>query len=163
VRSWVVGAAVIEGPEGLLLVRNRRRGGRYDWTPPGGVIEVAEGEDLLDGLVREVREETGLTVTEWDGPIYRITAEAPGLGWTLQVECFRAVCFTGELSIDDPDGIVVDARYVTVPECGGHLEGNHLWVTEPLLAWLGEPWAGSRSFAYHVAGDDVATAVVTRL
>jgi ADP-ribose pyrophosphatase YjhB (NUDIX family) len=161
-RAWVVGAAVIEGPGGVLLVRNRRRGGRHDWTPPGGVIEVDDGEGILDGLAREVWEETGLSVTEWEGPIYDIVAEAPGLGWSLRVECYRAVVFEGELAIADPDGIVVDARYVTMDQCGGHLEGNHRWVTEPLLEWLGGPWAGIRSFSYHVAGDDVATAVVTR-
>jgi 8-oxo-dGTP diphosphatase len=162
-RAWVVGAAVIEGPQGLLLVRNRRRGGRHDWTTPGGVIEVDDGEALIDGLAREVREETGLTVTEWAGPIYRVAAEAPGLGWSLEVECHRAVRFEGELAIDDPDGIVVDACYVAAHDCGGHLETTHPWVSEPLLAWIEAPWDGSRSFSYHVAGDDVASVVVTRL
>ena len=38
-----------------------RRNGSSDWTPPGGVIEVADGESVLDGLTREVAEETGLT------------------------------------------------------------------------------------------------------
>jgi 8-oxo-dGTP diphosphatase len=162
-RAWVVGAAVIEGPEGLLLVRNRRRGGLHDWTTPGGVIEVADGEALLEGLAREVREETGLTVTEWDGPIYDIEVEAPILGWTLRVECHRALAFEGVLAVDDPDGIVVDARYVAPDDCHGHLEGNHPWVTEPLLEWLGGGWEGARSFAYQVTGEDVASAVVTRL
>jgi 8-oxo-dGTP pyrophosphatase MutT (NUDIX family) len=162
-RSWVVGGAVIEGPGGVLLVQNRRRGGRHDWTPPGGVIETAEGEDLLAGLAREVLEETGITVTEWDGPIYRIRADAPDLGWTLDVECYRAVHYQGDLSPDDPDGIVVDARYVPHDDCGVHLAGNHPWVAEPLLEWLAGRWAGSRSFAYHVAGDDMAGLVVTRL
>jgi 8-oxo-dGTP diphosphatase len=162
-RAWVVGGAVIESPEGVLLVRNRRRGGRHDWTPPGGVIEVDEGEALIDGLAREVREETGLIVTEWDGPIYEIAAEAPELGWTLRVECFRAVRFSGELAVDDPDGIVVDARYVAPHDCVGHLAGNHPWVVEPLLEWLAGPWQGRRSFSYHVTGDDPAGLVVTRL
>jgi 8-oxo-dGTP diphosphatase len=162
-RAWVVGGAVIEGPDGVLLVRNRRRGGRHDWTPPGGVIEVDDGEALIEGLAREVREETGLTVSEWEGPIYRIAVDAPDLGWSLRVECYRALRVDGHLAIADPDGIVVDARYVSADQCGGHLEDNHRWVAEPLLEWLGGPWAGSRSFCYHVAGDDAATAVVTRL
>ena len=35
---------------------------------------------MLDGLAREVAEETGLVVTGWDGPLYEIEAEAPGPG-----------------------------------------------------------------------------------
>jgi len=163
-RSWVVGGAVIETAEGgVLLVKNRRRSGVHDWSPPGGVIEVDDGEALLDGLTREVREETGLLVTEWEGPIYEIETAAPGLGWTLRVEVFRAVTVTGSLLIDDPDEIVVDARYVQRDECAGHLEGNHPWVVEPLLEWLADPWTGSRAYGYQVDGDDPTALVISRL
>ena len=58
-RAWLVGGAIVEGPDGLLLVRNRRRNGALDWSPPGGVIDA--GESVLEGLTREVEEETGLT------------------------------------------------------------------------------------------------------
>ena len=57
-RDWVVGAGLLLREESLLLVHNRRRSGREDWTPPGGVIE--EGEPMLVGLTREVQEETGI-------------------------------------------------------------------------------------------------------
>jgi 8-oxo-dGTP diphosphatase len=160
-REWLVAGAVIEGPAGVLLVQNRRRNGRQDWTPPGGVIDG--GETLLEGLAREVTEETGLTVSQWEGPIYEIVAEAPGLGWTLRVEVFRAVEFAGVLRVDDPDGIVVDARYVAVDECRIHLDGNHPWVVEPLTAWLAQRWEGSRSFAYRIEGTEAAAMVVTRV
>ena len=60
VRSWVVGGALIRHGDGLVMVANRRRDGSIDWTPPGGVIDA--GEALLEGLAREVREETGLEV-----------------------------------------------------------------------------------------------------
>ena len=66
-RDWLVGGAVIEGPSGLLLVQNRRRDGSFDWSPPGGVIDA--GETVLEGIGREVVEETGLVVTEWAGKL----------------------------------------------------------------------------------------------
>ena len=158
--EWTVGGAVIEGPEGVLLVKNLRRNGRHDWSPPGGVID--EGETLIEGLRREVAEETGLVVTEWEGPIYEIAASAPGLGWTLRVEAYRAVSFSGELALADPDGIVVDAAYVAIDDCHVHLTGNHPWVVEPLCEWLAERWPGCRSYGYLVEGSELADLVVTR-
>ena len=43
-----------------LLVANRRRDGRVEWTPPGGVVD--RGEVSEEALSREVLEETGLIV-----------------------------------------------------------------------------------------------------
>ncbi len=160
-RAWLVGGAIVEGPDGLLLVRNRRRNGALDWSPPGGVIDA--GESVIEGLTREVAEETGLTVARWTGPIYEIQADAPDLGWTLRVEVHVATQVSGELALEDPDGIVVDARYVAADACLDHLTDAHPWVREPLADWLDERWAGSRSFAYHIAGADLASLTVTRL
>ena len=159
-RDWLVAGAVIEGPEGLLLVENRRRNGSSDWSPPGGVID--EGEAVLAGLAREVLEETGLVVTAWSEPIYEIEVLAPDLGWRLRVEAFQAVEWSGEVVIDDPDGIVVDARFVARDLCSDHLVGGHPWVGEPLGEWLRDPWDGRRSFGYDVAGADLSTLAVTR-
>lgn len=162
-RDWVVAGGLVEGPDGLLLVRNRRRDGSHDWSPPGGVVEVADGESVLDGLTREVLEETGIRVTEWAGPVYEVTAEAHGLGWRLRVEVHAAVRFSGELAPADPDGIVVDARFVPVGECAGHLDGCQQWVREPLGQWLAERWTAPRAFAYRLEGERLGEVRVVRL
>jgi 8-oxo-dGTP diphosphatase len=163
VKDWLVGGAVLVGPDGVLLVQNLRRGGQLDWTTPGGVIETHEGETLLDGLTREVEEETGLRVASWKHRVYEVVVNAPGLGWRLRAECWLADRWAGELRCgDDPDGIVVDARFVQAADCPVLLEGVHPWVREPLGDWLVERWTVSRPYAYEVCGSDRATMAVVR-
>ncbi len=162
----MVAGGIVLQDESVLLVQNLRRNGTLDWSPPGGVIEVAEGESLLDGLTREVREETGLLVTSWGGPLYEVVAEAPGLGWRLRAEVHVALAFEGALCVADPDGIVVDARFVSLADCEAQLGGCHPWVREPLTEWLDQRWEAEsppRPFGYRVDGDRVAEAQVTRL
>lgn len=165
VREWLVGSGIIEGPEGVLLVQNLRRDGRLHWSTPGGVIEVDSGESMLDGLTREVREETGITVREWEGPLYAVEAVAEGLGWHLRVEVHRAISFDGELHVDDVDGIVVDAKWIPIDSCALHLDSAPLYLREPLTAYLLERFTTGelRSFRYRVDGDQRATINVVRL
>jgi 8-oxo-dGTP diphosphatase len=162
VRDWLVAGGLIERDDGqLLLVQNRRRDGSLDWTPPGGVIEAHE-EAILEGLTREVEEETGITVLDWAGPLWRVEATAPAMGWTLRAEVHQALSWKGELRVgDDPDGIVVDAGFVALDECGRRLTGSAPWVCEPVTAWLGgtvEPL-----WRYHLEGRRPGPVVVTRL
>lgn len=170
-RDWVVGGAVIEGSalgmgdphaDAVLLVQNRRPNGSVDWTPPGGVIDP--GEDVVVGLTREVREETGLVVLDWSGPVYEIVAEAPGLGWRLRVEVHLALRVEGEVRIGaDPDGIVVGADWVAASACGDRLCDAHPWVREPLLEWMGDRGSSARFFRYSVQGERPAELVITRV
>ncbi|HWH01151.1 MAG TPA: NUDIX hydrolase [Pilimelia sp.] len=51
-------AAIVVDDAGRILMTRRRDNGK--WEPPGGVLEL--GESILDGLRREVREETGLDI-----------------------------------------------------------------------------------------------------
>ena len=55
-----VGAVVIKGTE-VLLVRRGSEPLKGEWSLPGGALEI--GETLQQGVVREVFEETGMTVT----------------------------------------------------------------------------------------------------
>jgi 8-oxo-dGTP diphosphatase len=54
-----VGAVVFKGGE-VLLVRRGQEPARDSWSLPGGLVEL--GESLAAAIVRELAEETGLTV-----------------------------------------------------------------------------------------------------
>ena len=54
-----IGAVIVKDNH-VLLVRRGAAPLKGHWTLPGGVLEL--GESLLEGVVREVREETGLIV-----------------------------------------------------------------------------------------------------
>lgn len=55
--SVSVAGAVIDDQGRVLAIRRADNG---HWEPPGGVLEL--DERIEDGLVREIQEETGLTV-----------------------------------------------------------------------------------------------------
>ena len=156
-RAWTVAGGLIEVDGRLLLVQNRRRDGSLDWTTPGGVVDP--GETLIDALTREVEEETGLSVTDWEGPLWAVEAEAPDMGWTLRVEVHRAVDFEGSVAVDDPDGIVVDAAWVDLGGCEECLATSWIPAREPMLAWLAERWTDARTYRYRVDGADRTTVV----
>src|SRR5262249_10347782 len=163
VREWLVAGALVESGGRLLLVRNQPRGGYEDWSTPGGVIDEEDGS-VLDGLTREVEEETGLRVTRWEGPVYEVEAVAPDLGWVMRCEVHRAVDYEGSVRVADPDGIVVEAAFVAAGDTGTVLERCHPWVGEPLADWLAEPWGpeDSRRYCYEVHGVTRAALEVVR-
>jgi 8-oxo-dGTP diphosphatase len=57
-RHSVSAIGVVADPAGRVLLQRRRDNGA--WEPPGGVLEL--DERITDGLIREVREETGIRV-----------------------------------------------------------------------------------------------------
>lgn len=151
--EWVVVSALLETSDRLLLVRNLRHGGYTDWSTPGGVID-RDDTSLLAGLTREVEEETGLRVTEWEGPLYEVHAVAPDMNWEMRAHVFRAVAYEGVVRVDDPDGIVVEAAFLPHDECLALLAEGARWVHEPIAEWVAERWGpdAARGYTYEVHG-----------
>ena len=161
VRRWTVGGGIILNEEAILMVLNHRKGGRTDWSTPGGVID--EGETVLEGLTREVTEETGLSVPSWLGPVYTVVAEATDMNWTLRVEVHLAVEYSGQIHIDDPDGIVQAADWVRKEDLEDLLAGQQLWLREPLLGYVNDDLPEGGEFRYRIDGKDINALSVERV
>ncbi len=105
--------------ENRLLLVNAWPGHQSDlWCAPGGGAEP--GQSLPDNLVREVHEETGLTVSVGD-PVLVNEFHDPASGFHQVDVYFRCVIASGDLSEDwaDPEGIVNRRRFVTRDEIRG--------------------------------------------
>ncbi|MDE0116108.1 MAG: NUDIX hydrolase [bacterium] len=161
VRDWEVAGGVVLRGEKLLLVRNRRRNDSVEWSTPGGVVDP--GETLLEALEREVLEETGIQVHQWEGPLYEIVVDFTDLGWRLRVEAHQAMGWNGEIVLEDPDGIVEHADFYGLDECEVHLVQSPRWVREPLLEWCSRRPTQMLSYRYQVTGAEVDGLTVTRL
>jgi 8-oxo-dGTP diphosphatase len=149
-RHWQVAGGIIVAEDAVLLVENLRREGVTDWSTPGGVIDA--GETPVEGLTREVAEETGLAVARWQGPLYRVEVVAPDAGFVLRVEAHLAVDIAGTIRVGDPDGIVVGIDYVARSDVAARLVDAQPWVSEPLLAHLDHGVDDGRLFRYHMTG-----------
>jgi 8-oxo-dGTP diphosphatase len=121
------GAVIRDEAERLLLIQRRNEPGAGLWSLPGGRIEA--GETDQQAVVREVAEETGLTVT--CGRLIG-AVERPGqAGTVLDIRDYAALVTGGTLAAaDDAAG----ARWVTPAEAGALDVAGQL--TEGLLEAL---------------------------
>ncbi len=160
-RVWTVAGAVLERGEELLLVCNRRRNGRLDWSTPGGVVD--EGETVLEALGREVVEETGIEVLEWSAPLYEVDVLAGDLQWHMRAVVHQAESWVGDLDVADPDGIVIDADFVDAARRDRCLVTSPPWVREPLIDWIETRPATVEVYRYEVDGSDLSSLIVRRV
>jgi 8-oxo-dGTP diphosphatase len=124
-RILCVGAVVTDGRGRLLLIQRGHEPGKGLWSLPGGRVEP--GETAAEALVREMEEETGLTVEP--GRLIG-TVERPGLaGDVFDIQDYAATVTGGTLR---PGDDAADARWVRPGEMAV------LPVTEGLIEILTE-------------------------
>ena len=111
--SWsvpCVGAIVHDERGRLLLIQRGREPAQGSWSLPGGRVHA--GETFAQAVAREVREETGLTVTvgEMIGAVDRAAPD----GSTYDIRDFRAYVDGSPEPVAGDDA--ADARWVSLAE-----------------------------------------------
>jgi 8-oxo-dGTP diphosphatase len=118
-----VGAVVTDAQGRLLMIKRGHEPGAGLWSIPGGRIEP--GETDAEALVREMLEETSLTI-EPGRLLGRV--RRPGLGGTvIDIRDYAATVVGGTLRAGDD---AVDVRWVTASEM------DSLDITEGLIEAL---------------------------
>jgi 8-oxo-dGTP diphosphatase len=112
-----VSAAIIRDGK-VLIVRRARSPALNLYTLPGGTVEL--GESLIDAVVREVREETSLSIEPVALAGHRevITSDAQGrIERHFVILCFAARWFAGESFLNDE---LDDARWIDPSDLGAY-------------------------------------------
>jgi 8-oxo-dGTP diphosphatase len=121
-----VGAIITDDQGRLLLIKRGHDPGAGRWSLPGGHVEPGETDE--QAVVREILEETGLTVT-----CERLvgSVERPGpAGVILDIRDYAATVTGGELAAGDD---AADARWVSPAGMAGLPLTRGL--AEALTAW----------------------------
>jgi 8-oxo-dGTP diphosphatase len=143
-RDLLVAAAILRDKMGrILLVGNDwQRSGRVRYTLPGGTVEP--GEAAHEAMVREIKEETGLTITHIDRLAYCVHIEDERRGERAIAIVFEAQ-WEGLLNPHDPDHLIVEARFYPPEDTFRLLDTPPL--RDPLHDYLNSGFAG-RYYAF---------------
>jgi ADP-ribose pyrophosphatase YjhB (NUDIX family) len=129
-RIRCVGAIIKDSRGRLLLIKRGRPPGVGLWSLPGGRVQAGESDHAA--VIREIREETGLTV---EPGALAGTVLRPGLGTAvLDIHDYEATVTGGELAAGDD---AADVRWVGAAELGalpvtsGLVEALNSWGVLP--------------------------------
>lgn len=151
-RTLQIASAIIRHDDQILMIQQPDQNGLY-WFIPGGVVEM--GELIGAALKREVKEETGLTIHKDIHLAFITQTVARYQNRQFTAFIFEVESFTGELCIDDPDGLIHGAEFVPITECLERLKRVQ-WdsMRDPLMTYLkGETGLGNiwqyQQYSYH--------------
>jgi ADP-ribose pyrophosphatase YjhB (NUDIX family) len=125
--NQIVAALVRDGDRILLVEEQEATDAVATWMLPGGRVEI--GETAEQALRRELLEETGLRVI--GAPSLAFSVEIASADGDYVASTFE--CLTdGDVRPNDPDGLVLDARWLMIDEALSRLAHVAWYDCSPL-------------------------------
>jgi 8-oxo-dGTP diphosphatase len=155
-RHYFIAAALIRRQGELLLVRQQGPDDEAPyWALPGGQIQ--EDEFLFQGLAREVREETGLSIREVGELAYTVRLDDRSGGYQSTIRVFEVAAWQSEPAPADPDQLVDTVAFFPLAAAIIHLRALP-WTTmrEPVVAYLDADEPAGTTWLYRPRGEDAA-------
>lgn len=129
-----IASAIIRKNDCILMIKQPDKDGLY-WFIPGGIIEA--GELVNDAIIREVREETGVSVETvgklaYVTQVYNLQESRHSIAFIVEIKSW-----SGRLQPNDPDKLIHDVAFVPIDEAIERLN-RVIWtpMREPLQAYL---------------------------
>lgn len=139
-KNYVITAGIVLSGKKILLVKhNTEFGSEPFWTIPGGTAE--KGEDIIQNLFREVKEETGLSCTSLADLGYIVQHMNYKRNWQSVVLTGVIRNFKGTINTTHTDEDVLEVRFFSFSEAVQHLQQSPFRIiSEPLITYLrGKP------------------------
>jgi 8-oxo-dGTP diphosphatase len=133
--NYLIGAVIVRRGQSILLVHQVIESGEVGWSLPGGVIE--EDEDVRHGAIREVLEETGVSLA---GHAMRL-AYVVSYSRVEQNDRTKAFVFevetAEEVILDNVDSDILRAEFAPIKLALARLRDFPLKVmAQPAIAFL---------------------------
>jgi 8-oxo-dGTP diphosphatase len=145
-----VAAAILRRGNAVVLVREKRGDATF-WSLPGGGVET--GELITEALVREIKEETGVTLRSPGRLAYLVNSSNSRFPSSVAF-FFESEDWDGDIAPIDPDQDVMSAALFSFEEALEMLADSQATrpEIEPLMAYLRDSNASFSVWSYR---DDV--------
>ncbi len=127
---------IIQNSDGQILLQQRNTSAKGKWGLPGGLMEM--GESMEENAVREVYEETGLTIDKDSltfvginsGKTSHLKLENGDEFYAVAV-CYRTDKYRGKLKINDHESM--DLQFFCLDNLPDAMVGSHRWFVEKIV------------------------------
>lgn len=135
VQCWII------NKEGKILLTKRKADKKYGgmWEPTGGLVQV--GESSLEGIIRELREEIGITINKNHIKLYKTNIEKGNVNVIRDIYLIKDDILLESIKFND--GEVSDARYVSADDFKNMIKSGFAFEW---LEWFYNEYCNSDDF-----------------